>query len=67
LGCDASESEESRGSDPKAREAILHQLKSWAALRTLHPSAIDFDRVALLREASREQLDSAESAARMVL
>lgn len=52
--------------EAKARASTLAQLKSWAALRRLHPSAIDLARVALLREAGRECLASAEAAEQLV-
>lgn len=53
-------------SDPKSRASTLAQLKSWAALRRLHPSAIDLTRVSLLREARRERLESADQAEELV-
>lgn len=42
------------------RESTLAQLKSWAAVRRLHPAALDLERLTLLREATAGQLEDAE-------
>jgi hypothetical protein len=52
--------------DPKRRDSVEAQLKSWAALRKLQPSAVDFTRLELIRCADAERIATPEGAAELV-
>jgi hypothetical protein len=52
--------------DEKRRESVQAQLRSWASLRRLHPAALDFERLTLIRNADRARLGTPEGAAQLV-